>query len=73
MAKYLNYDIFSRGWLKIQHSDNKGHSIWSHHFMANRWGNNENSDILFSWAPISLQMVTTVMKLKDTCSFEEKL
>ena len=28
---------------------------------------------LFSWAPQSLQMVTTVMKLKDTCSLEEKL
>ena len=28
---------------------------------------------LFSWAPKSLQMVTAAMKLKDTCSFEEKL
>ena len=28
---------------------------------------------LFSWAPKSLQMVTVVMKLKDTCSLEEKL
>ena len=25
------------------------------------------------WAPKSLQMVTAVMKLKDTCSLEEKL
>ena len=25
------------------------------------------------WAPKSLQMVTTAMKLKDTCSLEEKL
>ena len=22
-----------------QHSENKDHGIWSHHFMANRWGN----------------------------------
>jgi len=29
--------------------------------------------ILFSWAPISLQMVTAATKLKDTCSLEEKL
>ena len=29
--------------------------------------------ILFSWAPKSLQMVTAAMKLKDTCSLEEKL
>ena len=28
---------------------------------------------LFSWAPKSLQMVTTAIKLKDTCSLEEKL
>ena len=27
----------------------------------------------FSWASKSLQMVTAAMKLKDTCSFEEKL
>ena len=27
----------------------------------------------FSWAPKSLQMVTATMKLKDTCSLEEKL
>ena len=47
---------------------------WSHHFMANRWRNNTNSDRLyFGWAPKSLQMVTAAMKLKDTCSLEEKL
>ena len=28
---------------------------------------------LFSWAPKSLQLVTAAMKLKDTCSLEEKL
>ena len=31
------------------------------------------TDFLFSWAPKSLQMVTAAMKLKDTCSLEEKL
>ena len=31
------------------------------------------SDIIFWGAPKSLQMVTAVMKLKDTCSLEEKL
>ena len=25
----------------------KTHGIWSHHFMANRWGNNGNSDRLY--------------------------
>ena len=37
-------------------------------------GNNENSERLyFGGAPKSLQMVTAAMKLKDTCSLEEKL
>ena len=29
-----------KSWLKTQHSENEDHGIWSHHFMANRWGNN---------------------------------
>ena len=29
--------------LKAQHSENKDHSIWSHHFLGNRWGNSGNS------------------------------
>ena len=34
----------------------------------------ENSGKLYFWgAPKSLQMVTAAMKLKDTCSLEEKL
>ena len=50
------------------------HSIWSHHFKANRWGNNGNSERLyFGGSPKSLRMVTAAMKLKDTCSLEEKL
>ena len=32
--------------------------------MVNRWGNNGNSERLFSWASKSLQMVTTAMKLR---------
>ena len=63
-----------KSWLKTQHSKNKDHGIQSHHFMANRWGNNGNSDRLYSsGAPKSLQMVTTAMKLKDACSLEESL
>ena len=26
-----------------QHSQSEDHAIWSHHFMANRWGNSGNS------------------------------
>ena len=54
-------------------SKNEDHGIWSHHFMANRWGNNGDSDRLFSWAPKSLQRVTAAMKSKDACSLEEQL
>ena len=44
------------------------------YFKANKWGINENSErLLFSWTPKSLQMVTAAMKLKDVCSFGEKL
>ena len=32
---------------KAQHSENKDHGIWSHHFMANRWRNSGNSGRLF--------------------------
>ena len=34
-------------------------------------GNSER--VLFSWAPKSLQTVNAAMKLKDSCSLEEKL
>ena len=33
----------------------------------------ETLQTFFSWAPKSLQMVTATTKLKDSCSFEEKL
>ena len=36
-----------KSWLKTQHSKNEDHGIWSHLFMANRWGNNRNSDRLY--------------------------
>ena len=58
--------------LKFNYQNTK--SIWSHHFMGNRWGNSGNSFTLYFWgAPKSLQMVTAAMKLKDAYSLEEKL
>ena len=59
--------------LKLSILKNEDHGIWSHNFMGNRWGNNGNSDRLFSWASKSLQMVTAAMELKDDCSLEENL
>ena len=60
--------------VKAQHSENEDHGIWSHHFMANSWRDDGNSDKLyFFWSPKSLQMVTSAMKLKDAYSLEGKL
>ena len=60
--------------LKFNIQKNEDHGIWSHHFMANRWGHNGNSERpFFSWASKSVQMVNAAMELIDTCSLEEKL
>ena len=32
---------------KLNIQKNKDHGIWSHHFMANRWGDSGNSDRLY--------------------------
>ena len=37
------------GLNKAQHSENEDHSIWSHHFMGNRWRNSGNSIRLYFW------------------------
>ena len=58
--------------LNIQKTKIMASKIICHHFMANRWEKNENSERLFSWTPQSLQMVTASMILKDACSLEEK-
>ena len=63
-----------KNWLKTQHSKNKDHGIWSHHFMASRRGKSGSSDRFFSsWAPKSLWMVTAATKLEDACFLEVKL
>ena len=36
-----------KSWLKTQHLKYQDHGIWSHHFMANIWGNNENRERLY--------------------------
>ena len=36
-------------------------------------GQTMEMETLFFWAPKSLQLLTVAMKLKDTCSLEEKL
>ena len=43
----MKVKVESESWLKAQHSENKDHGIQSHPCMANRWGNNGNSDRLY--------------------------
>ena len=52
-----------KSWLKTQHSKND-HGIQSHHFMANRWGNNGNSDRLY--------FLGSKITADDDCSHEIK-
>ena len=58
--------------LKLNIKKNEDHGIQSHHFMANRWGNNGNSERLY-FLGLQNQMVTTAMKLKNAYSLEGKL
>ena len=44
--KSLLMKVKEESWLKVQHSGNEDHGIWSHHFMGNRWG---NSVRLYFW------------------------
>ena len=60
--------------MKLNIKKLKSNGILSHHFMANRWGNNGKNERLYFWGgPKSLQMVTAAMKLKDAYSLEGKL
>ena len=40
-------EIEGKSWLQTQHWKTEGLGIDSHHFRANRWGNNGNSDRLY--------------------------
>ena len=53
-----------KSWLKTQHSKNEDHSIRSHHFMTNRWGNNGNSE--------RLSFLGSKMTADGDCSHEIK-
>ena len=61
--KYVHWEyiyILNKGerewksWLNTQHSKNEDHSTQSHHFMADKWGNNGNSaDFIFLGSKIT--------------------
>ena len=46
-SEELKSFLMKVSWLKAQHSENEDHGIWSHHFMADRWGNSGNSVRLY--------------------------
>ena len=57
-------DESEKAGLKLNIQKTKIMASSCHHFMANRWGNNGNSDRTSFWgAPKSLQMVTADMQL----------
>ena len=51
--------------LELNIQKTKYHGILSHHFMANRWGNNGNSDRLYYWG--------SKITADDDCSHEIKM
>ena len=57
----------------LESESNSGHEKELFAPTMDQMANNGSSDTLFSWAPKSLQIVPTAMKLKDACSLEEKL
>ena len=58
--------------LKLNIQKTKIMSSGPNRFMANKWGNNRNSDRLY-FLGLHLQRVSAAMKWKDACSLEEKL
>ena len=66
--------VSEKAGLKLQHSKNLRSWHPVPHFMANRWGNNGNSetDFILGGSKITM-MVIAAMKSKDACSLEEKL
>ena len=60
-------------WLKTKYSKDEDHGICSHHFMANRWGNNGNSDRLYYLGSKITVDGDCSHEIKNACSLEEKL
>ena len=62
----------------FQHSKNYNHGIWSHHFMANRWGNNGNSDFILGGSKITADgdcrhEIKTLAPWKKSCDQPRQL
>ena len=64
----------SKSWPKTQHSKNKDHSIWSHHFMANIWEKMEIvTDLIFLGSKITAGGDCSHEIKRNAYSLEEKL
>ena len=46
-SKFIKVKESEKAGLKLNIQKTKDHGIWPHHFMANRWGNNRNSDRVY--------------------------
>ena len=57
----------------LKHSESEDHGIQSHYFMANRWGNNGNSDRLYILGLQNHCKWWLQPWNKDSCFLEEKL
>ena len=51
---------------------NKDHGLWSHDFMASKWGNNGNGGRLYFLGSNNTVDSGCCIELKDTCFLEEK-
>ena len=54
-----------KSWLETQHSKKLSHDIQSHHFMANRWGNNGHNDRLY-FPGLQNQMISHISNYMRT-------
>ena len=58
--------VKKKKWLKPEHSKNENHGIWSHHFMANRCGNNETvTDFIFLGSIITMDGDMSLSKFRE--------
>ena len=56
--------------LNVQETFKKDHGLWSHHLMANRWGNGKSMRFYLLWLQNHCRPVTAAMKLKDAFSLK---
>ena len=61
-------EVSAKSWLKTQHSKYKNHGIWSHHFMADRWGNSGNS-VRLNFLRLPFVLESMIGRILSLCLF----